>query len=745
MDAPSRIGLDGLVSGDCGAEFRETLGRLLAARAPGYVAGHASAWNVWDAFADFHGFDPEAPSDAQVVAFVHARVMAGVGFSSLSGALNTIRLGVEGTPSLREAGSLTVAAQRHLSNLHYEGWFSASAQSPLVSVGQIRGMIEQAPSPLHALLVSVTYLAGLRPSEWVPVQLEHTQVDARGVKMFLPSTKTGEWLKVAIEPLAGTPFDPVVLAESWLAVRGGEAGPFTVNSRGGGLSEAQVSTMLREAAAAAGVSLFTPYSLRRSLAVHMDLHGIEACEIQQRLRHSPNGQTYRRYVEPLLALMDRDGARRLYLDAAVPEVPSVPVTEVGRGVSAAPRFAFAGASLDALLVTLDLSQLRVPKGLVAMADSTIAEGRRVFGVWSRWCHKHGFSPADSPGPALTRWVVQRQGEVDPVTVESNLASLRVGFLDATGVEYPPGWDQAFLVARGGANAARAARAPRYLSRPATDDDRVRVCEAVLTAAPPVDWAVTCLAWASGASSSVEVLEVSIGTATVQVDGGTCLQLGRGDFGLLDPVLAAGVIGEGLVATVPATPTEEDVWATGAGHSEALRARLATVLVAGSGTRPSDIARARVDGLSEAPGGLVVMLRAVKGRRPSRIGRDRLLWAPHRDGAMDPVAAWEAWRSWHPKSESGALLVNDLSGDARKAMSASDAGALVGDAIRRSGVEPMTPYGFRYGRAQEMHDHGYSDETIAEALGHEDISTTRGYIQAFDPFSLLEEGEPKWAQ
>jgi hypothetical protein len=45
----------------------------------------------------------------------------------------------------------------------------------------------------------------------------------------------------------------------------------------------------------------------------------------------------------------------------------------------------------------------------------------------------------------------------------------------------------------------------------------------------------------------------------------------------------------------------------------------------------------------------------------------------------------------------------------------------------------------------MHEEGLSDETIAEALGHEDIATARGYIQAFDPFVLLEEEEPTWAQ
>lgn len=50
-------------------------------------------------------------------------------------------------------------------------------------------------------------------------------------------------------------------------------------------------------------------------------------------------------------------------------------------------------------------------------------------------------------------------------------------------------------------------------------------------------------------------------------------------------------------------------------------------------------------------------------------------------------------------------------------------------IAAAGVDGgLTAYGFRYGRAQEMHEERLSVESIAEALGHDDISVTYGYIK-----------------
>jgi integrase len=710
------------------------------------MVSHASVWSVWDAFCDHHHLDPENPRDEDVVAFIHARAMAGVSYATLAASLGSIRLGIEGTPSLKEAGTLTVAAQRHLSDLHYRGWFAPLAQAPVLTVGQIRSMVERTDDPLDRFLVAVTYLAGLRVSEWTAVEREHVQVDANGLVMWLPVTKTEPWQKVRIQPLAGTPFDITALATAWLDGRGNDPGPLVRNSRGGALTYDQVARRLRRCAAAAGIEEFSTYSLRRSLAVHMDLLGIRGSTIRRRLRHVETvgkrgrkpGQTYRRYLEPLLALMDREGAAGHYLDATAVAVDAVPVRAVG-GHTRTVKYAFVADSLQELLDDVDLPKLRVPRGLVDVADSTLATGGRQFRTWARWCRDANLDPSDPPEGALTRWAVTRVRVVDPVTVASDLTSLRIGFLDATGRETMPGWDQAQTVAQAASRKSRAARAPRYKSRPATPEDRVLVCDAVMNGEPPVEWSVACVAWASGARESFTVIAVTNTTTVVSVDGVEKV-IPAGQYGLLDPVLAALTLGEGTTVAVRGPVSEADVRAAGRGHSLALRNRLAAVLVAGSGTRPSDIARARVEGVQQAPGGLAVMLRVAKGRRPSRVGRDRLIWAPNRSGSMDPIDAWNAWASWHPASAQGPLLPADVSVDDSAPITAGAVSRVLSTAVRTAGITDLTAYGFRYGRAQEMHDEGLSDETIAEALGHDDLETTRGYIQKFDPFTLLEEAD-----
>lgn len=142
-------------------QLAESIERLRACHSASYELGHASAWSVWETFCDHHGLDPENPGDADIVAFIHARALAGLSYSDLSSALGTLRLGIEGTPSLRDAGTLTIAAQRHLADLHYSGWFTATAQAPLLTVGQVTAMVERAETAQDALVVATTYLSNL--------------------------------------------------------------------------------------------------------------------------------------------------------------------------------------------------------------------------------------------------------------------------------------------------------------------------------------------------------------------------------------------------------------------------------------------------------------------------------------------------------------------------------------------------------------------------------------------------------
>lgn len=716
-------------------ETAQALRLFRAAWSREHIRSLASSWSSWEAFADHHDLDPLAPTDADLVAFVQARALVGASWNTIQATLTAVRTRLEGTPRLAEAGPLTIAATRHLNDLFGAGTFDPVWQAPALTVGQVVGMV-QAASPRDAFLVGTTYLAGMRPGEWSRINRDHIQADSRGLLMFLPNTKTGRWQKVAVKPLPGTPLDVVTLAEEWLAERGEEPGALLTDGQGSRLGEEHTSAALIAAAAAAGIQSFSPYSLRRSMAVHADLLGVPGEVVRQRLRHTPNSQTYRRYIEPLLALMDREGAAAHYLNTTPPSSGPVPVGSVRGGNEPVSKFSFAAGSLDDLLTSLDLPSLRVPRGLVDTARSSIEAGQAVFRRWVVWAQGRRFDPIDPPTSALTGWVLHRQGEVLAVSVESELSRLRIGWLDATGRDDFPGWEMASLVAHTAAEVERAEAAPRYLSRVASAEDRAGVCAAVAVGEPPVEWAVVCLAWSTGASQTVEVLEVGPDDALVAADGvEMCVR--TASAGLFDPVRAAERLGTVGPVALNGSHSVEDVWLAGERHSRALRDRLAVVLLAGSGTRPSDIARARVKRVEVVPGGLAVFLGAAKGRKPSRLGRDRLIWAPDRPGVEDPRAAWSDWQSWHPAAVDGPLLPRSvLSADPRgKGLSASAVSDVVSAAIAAAGVEDdLTAYGFRYGRAQEMHDAGMSDETVAEALGHDDLRTTRGYIQQFDPFA-----------
>lgn len=99
---------------------------------PRSLADLAVAWRGWEAFADHHRLDPAAPDDADVVAFVQARMLVGVGYPVLARALHAIGL---------VAGDRAVAAaRRYLADLHGEGVFDAAWQAPVLTLGQCTTM-----------------------------------------------------------------------------------------------------------------------------------------------------------------------------------------------------------------------------------------------------------------------------------------------------------------------------------------------------------------------------------------------------------------------------------------------------------------------------------------------------------------------------------------------------------------------------------------------------------------------------
>ena len=696
----------------------------------------AGCWASWDAFADHHGLDPDEPTDEALAAYVIARTRAGAGWSTIDQTLRAVRLAVEGTTTLQD-GSVTLPAVRLLADLHRSGAFGPSWQAPVVTVGQVLALVE-AGTPMEAFLAAGTYLGGLRPGEWSPIDRRHLQVGPKGVLLMLPRAKTGTWQKVTIRPLPGLSLNPAPLAEAFLAQRGDREGPLVADPDGYRLAPEVFGDRLQSLARRAGVHPFTPYSLRRSLAVHADLLGIPGSTIRQRLRHSPHTQTYRRYIEPLLALIDRERAQGHYLSMdRTPKGPA-PILRAAPRTPYVRNYAFAAGTIPDLLEGVRMADLRVPRALAYISRDGIESGQRVLQRWADFAQAHGWDPLEPPAHAVPRWLLARLDEVKAVSASADLASLRIGWLDATGHDRIPGWETARSVVAGAVRVETGHELPEHISRLAQPEDLHAVCTAAADAVPEPTraWAAAVLAWQCKADMSIEVLTVTDAVAVVRIDGGRTRQLQAAEAILVDPVTAAHLLGEGTRVAVRGPATLDKVYSSGASRSRALRDRLAHVLLTGSGARPSDLARAHRTGVEVAPGGLAIILGVAKSKAMRPLGRTRLIWAPTREGDADPLTAWNDWASWWPASNDGPLLPGSVTTpECSSSWSAAAISSAISKTARRCGLPPgLTAYGFRYARATEMHQAGETEETIAEALGHDDLNVTRGYIADFDPFA-----------
>lgn len=492
---------------------------------------------MWETFAKHHGFERENPTDEQIVAFVHARALVGHSWSGLNLTLDTLRLGLT-------SPDVITPAIRHLTDLHDDAWFDVAYQAPLLTVGEVAAMIERATSARDKFLVAMTYLAGLRPDEWVEINREHIEVSRYGrVVMLLPQTKTGAWQKVRITPLPGSVFDLAAITTAYLNERGTSPGPLVTNHHGNRLVSPGI--VLKRAAAAAGVRTFSTYSLRRSMAVHANLLGVHGAEIRKRLRHSPNSQTWRRYIEPLLALLNRDDLTSRYLATGKPAAWPIDVRDVSSGrPSIAPANGFATGSLSELLSDVDLPGTRVPVGLTRLSRESIENGNRMRRRFLAWARENGHA-GSSPAPqALLFWLNSLvNGGLEPVTVYSYVCAVRIGWL-STARHEPPGFKQAHQWALGAVQEARRTAKPsakQYKSRPAQVGEVFAVCQSaweLVPEHPPQQWATLVLTRATGATTSVEVVNVTSDQATILVDGATRQTVRRGEAGVFCPVAAA---------------------------------------------------------------------------------------------------------------------------------------------------------------------------------------------------------------
>lgn len=726
------------------------------------IDGLASAWRAWEVFCDHHGLDSEAASDAHLVAFTLARANAGIGWQSCSRLLWLYRAHAEGDARLRRPdgseASVTVPAVRLLTELWDDGRFDPHLrQAPLLTLGQVIALAKAAErAPVgngfdadlvrvrDPLLVVVGYLAGLRPGEWSWIDRDHVEVYAGKLAMWLPETKTGEFQKVVVESVEG--FDAAEAMLAYLEVRGDEPGPLIVDGRGHGprrVSSQVISRRLRHAAAQAGIAAFTPYALRRSMAAHQQLLGTSSDVIRQRLRHSRTTATFRRYVEPMLVVMGQDEARARWLDPTVPDLEPVPVSRV-RATEATTRprpLAFQGGTLADLLGEVDLPSLRVPARLAETAEASLEAGRRAMKSFVAWGQKAGVPDPTSPCQVdVVRWVQARLGEVQPQSVLVEVNRLEVGLVDATGRQDWPEIAMARAIAQGALSAALDAgeiepRAKRKKSRPATDQDTLRIIPEVPEVWPQA-WATAMLRYATSGAGCTDLWAND--EAAGALIGEEPVRWGRRE-GVLCPVRAVQTLVTAGVDTVEAGSCDlAGVFAAAAPLLEVLRDRMVITLAHGSGGRPSDLARARMVGVQVTPGGVLVVLSAEKGVRPGRVWRASMLWAPRRDDELDPVAAWGQWEQAWPFPD-GPLVpdlrkTDDLAKGEVVRLSNGDVGQIATKRWRALGVNTISFYGFRYGRAGAMHDQGFSDLEIAEALNHSDLETTRGYIADYDPFA-----------
>lgn len=722
--------------------------RLLhSAYAFNHIEGHRARWAAWDAFCDHHGVSADRPDDHHLVAFVEARALAGLSFSSLTSTLTTLRLGIEGTPRLADASRLTVPATRHLANRLTDGWFNPTSQAPVLTVGQLHALVEatrQLPtSPLRRararLLVVLGYLGALRPGELTHPDLEHLETDGTCLRLLLPHTKTGQWQR--LELTAATDLlDPAAAACDYLAHRGDRDGPLVIDDDGERVSSQSITNTLRSTAAQAGITAFSPYSLRRSWATHAHLAGHDSRFIRARLRHKPTSQTYRRYIEPLLAVMDHQHARTHYLNPTAASQPPVAVDEVGAGRQHAPALAFAAGTLDELLDNLDLPALRVPKQLAHHEQATIEAGKRAFRRWAQWAREHDEAPTSPSSSALARWTSQQLAAGTVSNAATQLASVQLGWAAATGSdEEMPGAAHARWLVRGAARERGETTGKK--SPPATDDDvraalpQVPHLGDASSPVPGERWARRVLA-AVSATESLTVAALERDRVLLASHDGRQRWVRRADSQMLCPVAAAETLGVGVQVKGHATTAE--VIAAATPRTRVLRDRMLLAVMAGSGGRPKDIAGARLDGLGEAPSGAFIKLIAAKGQRRDRTGRHRLLWLPARDDELDGYTAIGEWLAWWPYRH-GPLVPRltssaDIAAGTLTACSPAYISTRVAQLFADAGRPELSAYGLRYGAAQRAHDAGTSDEAIAELLGHAGPQTVRGYIQFIDPFA-----------
>jgi integrase/recombinase XerD len=131
----------------------------------------------------------------------------------------------------------------------------------------------------NGAMIEAMYSCGLRVSELVGLRLSDLFFDDGFIRI------TGKGDKQRLVPVSGPARERIL---AWLAVRDGRGITDTLflNIRGRGLTRVMIFTILREAAAAAGVTkTVSPHTLRHSFATHLLEGGASIRQVQELLGH----------------------------------------------------------------------------------------------------------------------------------------------------------------------------------------------------------------------------------------------------------------------------------------------------------------------------------------------------------------------------------------------------------------------------------------------------------------------------
>jgi integrase/recombinase XerD len=154
----------------------------------------------------------------------------------------------------------------------------------VLSTGEIDGIIATFDTATdlgvrNAAMIETMYSCGLRVSELVGLRLGDLFFDDGFIRV------TGKGDKQRLVPVSDAARDRV---RAWLAVRDGRVATdvLFLNVRGRGLTRVMVFTIMREAAAAAGISkTVSPHTLRHSFATHLLEGGASIRQVQELLGH----------------------------------------------------------------------------------------------------------------------------------------------------------------------------------------------------------------------------------------------------------------------------------------------------------------------------------------------------------------------------------------------------------------------------------------------------------------------------